>query len=220
VNKYGIIKILIEEQGYTVIEELLSKRKQINVFNNNIFPEKELINFLLEKTFNLVPSKQNLMPYEVLVLGPDKLEEKKKLYNLASNMHSEDSEFTNTQSNHQLHAPYVLLFVRRYALPNARVLQYITKGHSYMACDFHRYEKDTMVPIEIGMFMLTLSGLCMENNIDVSYTGCLPSKKDLYKDFSFINENVCIAMSLGYEKLYKKYPGDDKPNISEVITWI
>ena len=141
-----------------MIEELLSKRKQIKVFNNNIFPEKELINSLLEKTFNLVPSKQNLMPYEVLVLGPDKLEEKKKLYNLASNMHSEDSEFTNTPGNYQLHAPYVLLFVRRHALPNARVLQYITKGHSYMACDFYRYEKDTMVPIEIGMFMLTLSG--------------------------------------------------------------
>jgi len=100
-----------------MIEELLNKRKQINIFRDDIYPEKELIENLLEKTHKLVPSKQNLMPYQVLVLGPDQAEAKTKLYKLASNIHDSDSYVTNTPYNLQLLAPYVLLFTQRLALP-------------------------------------------------------------------------------------------------------
>ena len=205
-----------------MIEELFSKRKQINIFRDDLYPKEELIKSLLEKTYEAVPSKQNLMPYEVLVLGPDQAEAKTKLYNLASNIHDSESNFTNTPYNFQLLAPYVLLFTQRLALPaNKTTMARLRRGHRYQVCDPEKYKKAIIIPtIEIGMFMTTLTALCMENNIDVAYTGCLPNSETPYKNIEYVNEKVYVAMSLGYEKHYVKIEDEDKPRLDEVITWI
>ena len=205
-----------------MIEELLNKRKQINIFRDDIYPEKELIENLLEKTHKLVPSKQNLMPYQVLVLGPDQAEAKTKLYELASNIHDFDSNFTNTPYNLQLLAPYVLLFTQRLALPaNQITMEKLKRGHRYKVCDPDNYKKSGNIPtIEIGMFMSTLTALCMENNIDVAFTGCLPNTEKPYENIEYVNEKVYVGMSLGYEKHYVTLENEDKPNLDEVIIWI
>ena len=212
-----------------MIEELFSKRKQINFFRDDLYPKEELIKSLLEKTYEAVPSKQNLMPYEVLVLGPDQAEAKTKLYNLAgkkyydaTNIHDSESNFTKPPQNFQLLAPYVLLFTQRLALPaNKTTMARLRRGHRYQVCDPEKYKKAIIIPtIEIGMFMTTLTALCMENNIDVAYTGCLPNSETSYKNIEYVNEKVYVAMSLGYEKIYVKIEDEDKPRLDEVITWI
>jgi hypothetical protein len=203
-----------------MLEELLSGRKQIRWFKDDVFPEKELVKSLLEKTYELVPSKQNLMPYEVLVLGPDKIDEKKELFDLSQNTEHAESGYTNSYHNKQLLAPYVLVFTQRLAFPpNLHVQNLIMEGHKYKECDVHNYKKYTNIPaIEIGMFMLTLSCLCLENNINVSYTACLPQKKER---FSFVNEDVYVAMSLGYKmRNRERRENENKPTIDEVISWV
>ena len=202
-----------------MLEELLSRRKQVEHFKDDVFPEKELVKSLLEKTYKLVPSKQNLMPYEVLVLGPDKIDEKKELFDLSKNTEPAESDFTNSYHNKQLLAPYVLVFTQRLAFPpNLYVQNLIKKGRKYEECDVHNYKNYKNIPaIEIGMFMLALSCLCVENNIDVSYTACLPFKKER---FSFIDEDMYIVMSLGYKKWNRPRKHENKPNFDEVISWV
>ena len=207
-----------------MLEELLSRRKQSRVFRYDVIPEKELIDSLLEKTFNLVPSKQSLMPYHVYVFGPDKVNEKEKLYHLSSNKHS-NNEYKDTNNNTQLKAPYVLLFTQRLAWPNPMVTKYILNNCNFEECDPKKYKNNKSLPcIEIGMFAMILTTLCMHNNIDVSYTACLPDKNIEYKiqGLNFIDEYVYFAMSLGYETkdTYYKRPGDFKPTIDEVISWV
>jgi hypothetical protein len=206
-----------------VIEELLSKRKQIRFFRNDVIPKKELIDSLLEKTFNLVPSKQSLMPYHVHIFGPDKIDEKEKLYYLSSNKHLNDG-YKNTDGNTQLKAPYVLVFTQRLAWPNPMVAHSIRNNVNFEECDFEKYKRLKVTPsIEIGMFAMILTTMCMHNNIDVSYTVCLPQQNIQYKThgLNFTDENVYMVMSLGYEEKdkYHKRPGDYKPNIEEVLSW-
>ena len=61
-------------------EQLFDSRRQIRRFNHIDIPDKTLIQHLLEKTWRLVPSKQQLMPYKVLVLGPDRKKEKEIIF--------------------------------------------------------------------------------------------------------------------------------------------
>jgi len=202
-----------------MLEKLLFRRKQAELFKDDVFPEKKLVKSLLEKTYELVPSKQNLMPYEVLVLGPDRTDEKEELFDLSKNTQSTESSFINSYHNKQLLAPYVLVFTQRLAFPpNLYVQNLIKKGRKYEECDVHDYKNYKNIPaIEIGMFMLTLSCLCLKNNIDVSYTACLPHKKER---FSFINEDMYIVMSLGYKKWNRQKKNENKPTIDEVISWV
>ena len=206
-----------------MIEELLSKRKQIRFFRNDVIPERELIDSLLEKTFNLVPSKQSLMPYHVHIFGPDKIDEKEKLYYLSGSIHIEDS-FKDTHYNTQLKAPYVLVFTQRLAWPNPMVAKSILNGLNFNQCDPATYKKHKTGPaLEVGMFMMILTTLCMANNIDVSCTLCLPQENLKYKEqgLNFTDENVIVSMSLGYEKddTYIKAIDNTKPNIEEVLSW-
>ena len=58
------------------IEQLLDSRRQVRVFDDVKIPDYSVIQSLLDKTHKLVPSKQNLMPYKVIVLGPECKKEK------------------------------------------------------------------------------------------------------------------------------------------------
>ena len=58
------------------IEQLFESRQQVKRFNHIKIPDKTLIQSLLEKTWRLVPSKQQLMPYKVHILGPKCAKEK------------------------------------------------------------------------------------------------------------------------------------------------
>ena len=65
------------------IENTLNKRKQIKLFDTENVPNKKLIISLIDKTFELVPSKQSLMPYKVHVLGPEFKDLKERFFNIS-----------------------------------------------------------------------------------------------------------------------------------------
>ena len=56
--------------------DLLEKRRHVRTYKTDKHPPKELIEKLLWKTWKTTPSKNNFMPYNVHVLGPDKANEK------------------------------------------------------------------------------------------------------------------------------------------------
>ena len=98
-----------------MVEDVYKKRRQIRYFSDKV-PPKELVDDLLHKTYELVPSKQNLMPYKIHVIGPDQKVEKEKLYYLSTKAGS------NTMTNYQVDAPYNLIFTMRLAFPNGHVI--------------------------------------------------------------------------------------------------
>jgi len=204
------------------IEEILDSRRQIKVFDDIKIPDKSLIKNLLDKTHKLVPSKQNLLPYKVHVLGPECKKEKQILYDLSKLNDPEDTH--NTCSL----APYVLIFTNRLAKPNTAVQRRIDKhGHDYFMCDPKKYKKN-VDGIEVGMFASVLTTLALEKEIDVSYMKCFPhwpGGQHCWKELPFVDETPFLTMSLGYRK-DKEQPrhqglvGEDKPEVNEVINWI
>jgi len=203
-----------------MIEDLFLKRKQIRHYKQDTYPDENLMESLFEKAFKLVPSKQSLMPYKVHVLGPDQGEVKDRIYHLSTDQDIDVPIFIN----HQLKAPYVLIFTQRLAEPSPQVAEDIKNGHLFYSCDPEFYT--TRVPealVEMGMFCTVLTGLAMEQDIDVSYTMCLERSSKKYQDagLRFIDEEVCMGMSLGYEveNKYVKSEKEFKPNMDKVILW-
>lgn len=203
-----------------MIEDILKKKRQTKLYDVNNIPKEDLIKSLIDKTFDLVPSKQNLLPYKVHILGPKCIEYKNILFDLSNKMKGGDQ-------NYNLRAPYVLLFTRRLVTnPNPAVERKIKLGHRYGVCDpsiYYLFDKD--VGIEVGMFSKILSILCLENNIDISYILCFSPRKDAtdWKKLDFLNEDVLFSMQLGYKsKLFKYERKEDeiKPKKNEIINWL
>ena len=203
------------------IQNLFEKRDFIKNYIDKS-PPKELINKLIEKTYYLVPSKQNLVPYSLNVFGPECIKQKEEMVKLTTR------KYHDKNPNIQLLAPYVILFNARLTKPNKWVESLIKKGHSYNSCNKDKYLNDRAlrdVLLEIGMFTTILTGLCLENKIDTAYTLCQFSKKTKQNLF----DDVCLfIMSLGYRKNYytkdwKKQHyekrGEVKPKIEDIVIW-
>lgn len=62
-----------------MIEEILRKRHNVTFFRKDKIPEKEQINGILEKAFELTPHKNNFWHYDLYVYGPEHAESKKNL---------------------------------------------------------------------------------------------------------------------------------------------
>tara|TARA_B100000508_G_scaffold120762_1_gene102062 strand:- start:77 stop:760 length:684 start_codon:yes stop_codon:yes gene_type:complete len=225
------------------IEETFKKRFQARRFLKDKIPDKELIKSLLEKTFELVPSKQSLVPYRVNVLGPEHLEMKRKLYKLSS-WHWETHKERSRKSIEKIHygtiqmlAPYLIFFTDREVNDyNPSVLKKIQKGEPYPVLKLGKKERDKAV--EIGMFSKILTGLCLEQDLAVSYTKCFPNDdREVMKDFmreqkekgtvpeiiDVMESHVLLVMSIGYSDARKNFIKDFdeyKPPIENVIKWI
>jgi hypothetical protein len=219
-----------------MIENLLSTRHQIKYFDQSNYPNKDVINSILESTYRLVPSKQNLMPYKVHVFGPEHADYKKELYNLSSIQEGPDIHkkriLREKTGNFQLIAPYVLLFEKRCPEPNESVKRRMRNGHMFVNCDPERHSEDLYMPdaaLEVGMFASTLTPLCLEKGISISYTGCIPDYI-IHEKFKFIEGYVFLAISLGYisENLQDQMEharersnkiDETKPDIKNIICW-
>ena len=76
--------------------------------------------------------------------------------------------------------------------------------------------------IEVGMFAKTLTGLCLENNLDVSYTKCFSSKsKDWIETLPFVDTMPIMIMSIGKGKIYRDTNSNDlRPDFERIVKWI
>ena len=212
---------------FMTVEQLLKKRKQTRRFSTTNIPSKTLIQSLFNKTFEITPSKQNFYPYQVFVIGPEDHKDRKKFLDIL-NITPGGTGNINAWS-----APYILLFCSRFTKehPDPKVTKRIKeRGLFYEQTDaglFPGYE--AQISLEVGMFAMNLTALCMEKNIDVSYQQCLPVYKKTrrkWRELSFMKnmliiEKTLFCMQLGHK--HKKAIDNDreiKPNIEEVIKFI
>jgi len=203
----------------TVIEKLLSKRKQVRQYSVEKIPNLEDVNRIINKAYDLVASKQSLVPYKITVLGPHKKEEKQELYNLSV-------KNDGGHGNENIFAPYVLCFTNRLVdNPNLSVKRKVAKGHRYDLLDPEKYRTRGMeVGVEVGMFSKILTLLCMEYNFDVSYLLCFSDSAS--QQLSFLNDKLIFSLQIGYQKSsdikdkFLKDADEYKPDITEIVEWL
>ena len=201
-----------------MIEDVFASRTQTRIFSNFDYPEESLVRSMIEKTFSIVPSKQNLIPYMIHVLGPSHDEYKKKLYKIVSN-----SGGGGNYGNKNIFAPYVLLFTCRLCFPNRFVFKKMHKdNHIFNVCNKEKYSKNNSdVFLEMGMFSTILTGMCLEKDISVGYLKCFSEDMNDWKDIDFVDDPVVFSMQLGYKNQKHKFTeGEDRPYIDEVINWV
>jgi len=201
------------------IEKLLSKRKQVRQYSVEKIPNLEDVNRIINKTYDLVASKQSLVPYKITVLGPHKKEEKQELYNLSV-------KNDGGHGNENIFAPYVLCFTNRLVdNPNLSVKRKVAKGHRYDLLDPEKYRTRGMeVGVEVGMFSKILTLLCMEYNFDVSYLLCFSDNAS--QQLSFLDDKLIFSLQIGYQKSsdikdkFLKDADEYKPDITEIVEWL
>ena len=189
------------------------------------------ISFALKKlqsiktAFKLTPSKQNLYPYTVYVLGPKNKQEKLDFYDIVCHQKG------GPQNTNILSASYCLIFsLRLVTNPDPMILKRIKLGHPYEMCDPNQYHLGGIdAALEIGMFAKIITTLCMAHGLDVAYTRCFPPwehNKDKWKKLDFIRDPVIFSMQFGnrYENEKAAFkPNEEKekkPNTDEVIKWL
>ena len=258
-----------------MIEEVFSKRRQIRAaWDQKKIPSKEIIHDLLDRTLNISPSKQNLFPFKIHAYGPNDNEQKAiigsicSLWETGSVNHwddtGKDGNFKSAagdlnvkdwvydnKGNDYRNAPWVLIFEQRLCKENNFVREHHAlhqDGHRFTQTDPKRFRElcnTKLTCIEIGMFLQTLAGLCLENDLNISYIRTFPEWKWLgvkgeYKkesnktgkaDWSAlpdITEQPLMIAQLGYVADVADYfqsnsinPNDihweNKPSIDEIV---
>jgi len=183
------------------IEEIYSKRRQIRAaWDPDRAPSKEFIYNLLKRTQNIAPSKQNLYPFKIHAFGPDNPEEKKIvqqlccLYEEGSAFDFDLSEEEQKKRGQTYNVPgWVLVFELRKCKPNTFIKEY---GEMYKSKGLYpwgegssgavgrfsqisekRFRENmnrSLAAIEVGMFTKLLAGLCLENDLAISYMKSFP----------------------------------------------
>ena len=203
----------------TVIENLLSKRKQVRQYSEDKIPNLEDVNKISNKAYDLVASKQSLVPYKITVLGPHKKKEKQELYDISV-------QNDGGHGNENIFAPYVLCFTNRLVTnPNLSVKRKVAKGHRYDLLNPEKYRTRGMeVGVEVGMFSKILTSLCMEYDFDVSYLLCFSDSAST--KLSFLEDRLIFSLQICYQKTgnikdkFLKDFDEYKPDITEIVEWL
>lgn len=167
------------------IEELFSKRRQIRAaWDPNRAPSKEMIYDLLKRTQKISPSKQNVYPFKIHAFGPNDEKERdiiSQICCLFAHGAVNDFDVDRDTGDRILHkkAPWVLVFELRKCKPNTFI-----KDHSKEFNDWTRFTQvderfressnRTLAAIEVGMYCKILAGLCLENDLAISYIKSFP----------------------------------------------
>jgi len=221
-----------------MIFNILQKLRHIRQYDETYIIDKTLINDLLYKTWKVTPSKNNFMPYKIHVIGPDNNEFKKQIYkNCVSqedymNSFNEKNIGNKLNDNYKniLNCSYLLVFTSRIETdPNPMQKMHVNQGiyleplsekgiSSYL---------DT-ISLEVGLFANTLAMLCLENNLDISYTLCFRRDLSFWKKLPFIKNRPILLMTVGKGKISRRQEMekigqsvlDYKPSYDKIIEFV
>ena len=189
----------------------IDKFWQTKDWRTDKIPEKKLMDSLLKKTFKIVPSKQSLVPYKIVVLGPDS-ELKRQMKKVCKKYF---------QPAYELNSPYVLVFTEREIKKvSPSVQRKIWRKHPYRIRKIGECIKEKSV--EVGMFATIFTELCLENELSIGYTLCFPNKiNENFKDEIMITDPLLI-LSVGYSNQKKsvKISDEYKPDLEDILQWI
>lgn len=223
-----------------MIFDTINKRQHVYQYDKDNIPTQELIKDLLHKAWQATPSKQNMMPYHVNVLGPTQADYKTKIYNKVVGNDKKMSEHNevydpekfklNPDYEHVLENPYLILFSQRVcnedeinAFYKRRIENY---NHFMEQCD-PKWTEDILgtTGVEIGMFAQNLSSLCLEKDLYFSFCTCFNIQRDNWIDIPFVKNTPLLLMSIGYPKIFRRqrdsiYKLDKKTALDNVVKFI
>ena len=160
--------------------DLLEKRHHVRTYKDKV-PSKDKIEFALWQAWKTTPSKNNAMPYKVIVYGPEHKEEKIKVWNMVLQNHQtaevkavKRGEATKTEGGkpnpyyeHIKLNPYLFCIHAQPREPNNFYKRRVELGMFFDQAWPSRVNKfiDTTA-VEVGMFIQNLSSYLLEQNIE------------------------------------------------------
>ena len=223
--------------------DLLEKRHHVRTYKDKV-PSKDKIEFALWQAWKTTPSKNNSMPYKVIVYGPEHKEEKIKVWKMVAENHKDaekramsrgeakrtEGEMPNPFYEHIKFNPYLFCVHAQPREPNGFYKRRVELGMFFDQAWPSRVNSyiDTSA-VEVGMFIQNLSSYLLEQNIDVSYTSCFFRDIKKWHDIGLKDADYrpIVLMSAGYSELYRhqqlttfpKGVEDIKPEYEEIIKW-
>jgi hypothetical protein len=212
----------------------MHKYRYVMNYDTEKIPESFMIKQSLYEAWSTTPSKQQFMPYNIFVLGPDDKKIKELIYYKAlvneykTNTPRYDVDESDVMTLEKLMveqrdiplyanlktAPYVLICTQRV---EDQISPY-NKNRTSLGFNFEQADSawqtdpkrknrgQGLAMLEIGMFVQSFANLCLKNNIDISHTRCLPTTMDFWTEpeFSFLENPPQLIMSAGFGKDYRR----------------
>lgn len=221
-----------------MIYDTLEKRKYVIKYDTDAHIPESLIYTLLMQSWKVTPSKNNFMPYTIHIVGPKDQKYKELVYlNAASNEGRIDQIDDPLTSRYNVNLPkyanilscsYLLIFTMRLEdKPNLYQQMLIDRGHNYEAVDETRLnDMYSTASFECGLFANTLSALCLEYDIDSSFTGCFHRNVAQWKDIPFVTRMPIMLMTLGKGIIYNEDVKGDlgqkdiRPDFERIVNFI
>ena len=207
--------------------------------------DKKVMEDLLEKAYEITPSKNNMAAWQVHVLGPEHQNYKDILFR--------GSADNDTLSNKGTDIPDIGHIKEQQGIPRENVMYRCLNTAPYVLIVTQRksscvspYQKDAWargifydpcteeglkvsrenICIECGLFAMNFRALAIERGIDTTYTCNFTKDLDakVWKSLPFIDRRVNVMISVGYGKKYRreihpiKY--DYKPSIENIVNWV
>jgi hypothetical protein len=212
----------------------MHKYRYIMEYDTEDVPDLHLIKQSLYEAWNTTPSKQNFMPYNIFVLGPEDKKIKELIYYKAlvreyftnSDRYDIDEsdpvEIEKAMLKHRTTvqyinfktAPYIVICTQRVETKSNPFNQSLTdRGWNFEQTDASwqndpkaKNRAQGLMFLEVGMFVQSFSNLCLMHGIDVSYTRCLPVTMDFWSEpeFSFLENPPQFIMTIGKGKVSRR----------------
>ncbi len=202
---------------------------------------RELVEQALYKAWKTTPSKNNAMAYQALVWGPDKQEEKNKIYSLCTKSHKAAEERAvakglNTRIQdepnpfyyHIKDNQYLITIHGRKSTPNKFYQEQVELGHFYDQAHDTENIIDS-VSVEIGLFQGNLGYYLLEQGLDISYNSTFSRFiEDWHKLGLNVEQRPISMISIGYAKRYRKaelakhgkLEWDKKPDMKDIVKFV
>ena len=228
-----------------MIEKYLNKYRYVREYDTTASIDKKIIHECLENAWLNTPSKNNFMNYRITVVGPDRQDLKDAAFNLCLfNECRTDSklklkQFWKERYKNQGIVPqfynvkscsYMLIFSQRICpIDEANPWQKhsLDRGRYYEQCDAANPMKAFKgSAIEVGLFASNFGTLCLENNLDISHTLCMPTESQHWKEFGIEKDPaIMLIMTVGKGLVYRRdhleevEKDDVKPNFDKIIQY-
>ena len=216
------------------IVDTYEKRHHVFEYEKKNIPD-ELVNELLYKAWKITPSKNNFMPYQVSVIGPNQQDVKDEVWKMCAFNHKrieedrferkdgDDVEYTtqrgnkakyefaiNKAYNHVRYNSHLLVFSARVCKPNKYMERMIEEeGHYAEQCEIKEVlELVRTTSFECGLFAAHLAGICIEHGIDISYNHCFPGQRNAWEHMPFLwydKDNKHAKVFVNMSMGYGKY---------------
>jgi hypothetical protein len=211
----------------------MHKYRYVMEYDTDAIIDPFIIEQSLREAWATTPSKQNMMPYNIFVLGPKDKKIKELIYyksiqreyktnfaryDVDENDHIavEREFFKNREAPQYINlktAPYVLICTQRIVTKMNEWNQYLSDNHGMNFEQIDPVNKKRAIGLsilEIGMFTQTFSNLCLMHGIDISHTRCLPMEMEFWQEpeFNFLTEVPQLVMTAGVGKKFRRefYP--------------